>query len=215
MTEWLAAQGFTVNLVYPNQVLVDFTGTAGQVRRALHTEIHHLSVNGRSHIANMSDPLIPAALASTVAGVVSLHDFWPQASSHPRSGYTISSSYQLLVPADLAKIYNFNPAFAAGYSGQGQTIVLLEDTDLYSANDWSNFRSTLGLATAYPQGSLSQVHPPSSPTNNCTDPGVNGDDGEATLDVEWASAGAPSAAIELASCATSSNWSLGGAPEPA
>ena len=111
------------------------------------------------------------------------------------------------MPADLWTIYNFNPAFAAGYSGQGQTIVVIEDTDLYTTADWNTFRSTFGLASAYPLGSLTQVHPASSPTNNCTDPGVNGDDDEAALDVEWASAGAPSAAIELASCAdTATNF---------
>ena len=59
----------------------------------------------------------------------------------------------------------------------------------------------MGLSSAFPLGSLTQVHPPASPTNNCTDPGYNGDDIEAALDVEWASAGAPSATIELASCA--------------
>jgi subtilase family serine protease len=103
-----------------------------------------------------------------------------------------------MVPADLATIYNLNPLFAAGYSGQGQTIVVIEDSDLYKTSDWTTFRSVFGLASAYPQGSLSQVHP-----GNCTDPGVNGADGEAVIDVEWSSAAAPSAAIELASCADS------------
>jgi subtilase family serine protease len=199
-TAWLQSQGFRVNLVYPNQMVIDFTGSAGQIREAFRTEIHHLVVNGQAHIANMSDPQIPAALASTVAGVVSLNDFHPRPLLKRRADYTVGTGYYAVVPADLATIYNLNPAFAAGYSGQGQTIVLIEDTDLYTAADWSTFRSVMGLTSAYPLGSLSQVHPPSSPTNNCTDPGYNGDDIEATLDVEWASAAAPSAAIELASC---------------
>ena len=206
VTSWLESQGFKVNLVYPNQMVVDFTGSAGQIRQAFRTEIHHLLVNGHAHIANMSDPQIPASLASTVAGVISLNDFRPHPMLKRRANYTVGNGYYLVVPADLATIYNFNPAFAAGYSGQGQTIVLIEDTDLYTTADWDTFRSTLGLATAYPLGSLAQVHPPSSPTNNCTDPGYNGDDVEATLDVEWASAGAPSAAIELASCADTINF---------
>ena len=37
---WLRSHGFTVNLVYPNNV-IDFSGTAGQVREAFHTEIHN------------------------------------------------------------------------------------------------------------------------------------------------------------------------------
>ena len=46
VTDWLESQGFKVNLVYPNQMVIDFTGSAGQIRQAFHTEIHHLLVNG-------------------------------------------------------------------------------------------------------------------------------------------------------------------------
>ena len=62
ITTWLQSHGFQVNVVYPNGMLIDFSGTAGQVREAFRTEIHHLEVNGVEHIANMSDPQIPAAL---------------------------------------------------------------------------------------------------------------------------------------------------------
>ena len=41
--------------------------SAGRVRSAFHTEIHNLEVAGQKHIANMSDPKIPAALAPAVA----------------------------------------------------------------------------------------------------------------------------------------------------
>src|SRR5208282_4918667 len=56
ITGWLKSHGFSVNAVYPNRVVIDFSGTAGEVREAFHTEIHHLEVNGAAHIANMSDP---------------------------------------------------------------------------------------------------------------------------------------------------------------
>ena len=79
ITGWLKSHGFTVNRVYPNGIVIDFSGTAGQVREAFHTEIHNLEVNGAAHIANMSDPRIPAALAPAVVGVVSLNDFMPRA----------------------------------------------------------------------------------------------------------------------------------------
>ncbi len=82
---WLVSQGFVVNRVYPSQMTVDFSGSAGQVRTAFHTEMHKLSVNGADHIANMSDPMIPSALAPAVAGVVSLHDFRPQPFLKPKT----------------------------------------------------------------------------------------------------------------------------------
>jgi subtilase family serine protease len=204
ITNWLTLHGFQVNFVYPSRVMIDFSGTAGQVMQAFHTEIHHLEVNGKSHIANMSEPHIPSALAPAIAGVVSLHDFRPHPMMKPRHQYTfpsgLGSDYYGVVPGDLATIYNFNPVFTAGITGQGQTIVLIEDTDLYSAADWSTFRSTFGLS-GY-SGSLSQTHPaPPSGPNNCGAPGVNADDGEAILDSEYASAAAPSAAIQMAACA--------------
>jgi subtilase family serine protease len=200
VTRWLESHGFTVHGARMGRMIIDFTGSAAQVREAFHTEIHNLDIGGVHHIANMSNPRIPAALAGVVRGIVSLHDFRPHTNFKRRPDYTVSTSSQLVVPADLATIYNFNPLFSAGISGQGQTIVVIEDTNVYSTTDWTTFRSTFGLS-GYTSGSFTQVHPaPASGTNNCTNPGVNSADGEAILDAEWASAGAPSAAIELASC---------------
>ena len=195
VTAWLTSHGFTVNKVYNGGTMIDFSGSAGQVRQAFYTEIHNLDVNGNSHVANMSDPQIPAAFASVVAGVVSLNDFKPHTNYKPHANYTFTSSgstYQAVVPADLATIYNLTPLFNEGINGAGQTIVLVEDTDVYKTADITTFRSEFGLPTA----SFSQVHP-----SSCSDPGdVVGNDGEAELDVEWAGAAAPGATLELASC---------------
>jgi subtilase family serine protease len=201
VTDWLASHGFQVNGVQTGRMVIDFSGTAGQIRETFHTEIHNLDVNGVHHIANMSDPRIPAALAGVVRGVVSLNDFRPHVNFKPRPAYTFSSggsTYQAVVPADLATIYNLNPLFSAGISGQGQTIVVIEDTNVYSTTDWTTFRSTFGLSS-YTSGSFTTVHPTGS--SSCTSPGVvSGAESEAELDAEWASAAAPSATIELASC---------------
>jgi len=209
ITGWLESHGFTVNLIYPNNV-IDFSGTAGQVREAFHTEIHDLEVNGAKHIANMSDPRIPAALAPAIVGIVSLNNFMPRPMYQPRAAYTFSgcgSDCYGVVPADLATIYNLNPLFAEGYSGRGQKFVVVEDTDVYSTSDWSTFRTKFGLASAYPKGSFTQVHPAPGTGGACSDPGVlAGDDFEAILDAEWASAAAPNATIELASCKNTTNF---------
>ncbi|HKF43430.1 MAG TPA: hypothetical protein VKG01_10040 [Thermoanaerobaculia bacterium] len=110
-----------------------------------------------------------------------------------------------MAPPDLANIYNLNPLLNAGYSGQGQTIVVIEDSDVFRMADWSDFRSTFGLS-GYTSGSFSQLHPPPpSGPNNCASPGAFApNSAEAILDAEWASAAAPSAAIELAACADTS-----------
>ena len=206
VTAWLKSHGFTVHGVQPSGLTIDFSGSAGLVRSAYHTEIHNLEVNGARHFANMSDPRIPAALEPAVAGIVSLHDFHPQPLLVPRGQYTDSGGRHTLVPGDIATIYNLNPVFAAGYTGKGQSIMVLEDTYLYSTGDWTVFRKTFGLARPYPYGTLTQVSPAGAVT--CTNPGFQGnssdpgyrDDAEAVVDVEWATAAAPNAAIVLAAC---------------
>src|SRR6266481_1175260 len=209
VTRWLESHGLSVNLVYPSGMLIDFSGSAAQVRKTFQMEIHRLEVKGEKHIGNISDPRIPAALAPVITGVVALHDFRPHTMHHlrkPNTEFTFTDAFgnpnYAVVPADLTTIYNLNPLFTAGISGQGQTIVLIEDSDVFSASDWTAFRSTLGLSS-YTSASFAQVHPasPSGP-NNCGAPGAFApNDAEAILDAEWASASAPSAAIEMAACA--------------
>ncbi len=221
VTIWLESHGMSVNRIYANGMLIDFSGSAAQVRETFHTELHTLDVNGERHIANITDPMVPLALAPSIHGIVSLHDFRPHslhvdvARSHVdvQTGRLITASgnqsaaipdyaftergetFQAVTPGDLATIYSLNPLFAAGYTGQGQTIAVIEDTNVYAPADWTAFRNAFGLAK-YRTGTFTQVHPA-----NCTNPGVNADDGEAILDAEYASAAAPGATVELASCA--------------
>jgi subtilase family serine protease len=155
-------------------------------------------------------------LAGVVHGVVSLHDFRPHTNfkvntaTAVKLAYTVGGGYELVVPGDLAKIYRLAPLFRKGITGQGVTIALIEDTDVYSAADWTKFRSTFGLSK-YTSGAFAQVHPaPASGTNNCSDPGiVPVNELEATLDAQWASAGAPGATTEIAAC-TDTRTTFGG-----
>jgi subtilase family serine protease len=221
---WLTSEGFSVDSVSPDGTVIEFSGTAGQVSHAFHAPLHNMRVNGKTHLANFNDPDIPAALAPVVAGVAKLNDFMPHAlnlrrtASHAdaRKGVATGGFTAYLGAADLATIYNFNPLFKAGITGKGQTIVLIEDTDQYSSADWEAFRSVLGLSAAFPHGTLAQINPKG--TNRCKDPGVGtiggtgdnaGDDVEAAIDVDWATAAAPNAAIVNAACADT-NTQFGG-----
>jgi subtilase family serine protease len=210
ITGWLQSHGLAVNYVYPNRMVIDFSGTAAEVREAFHTEIHYLEVKGEQHIGNMSDPRIPEALAAGVQGVVSLHNFMPHAIrkslANPEytfsgcSGPIVSSTdCYALAPADYQTIYNLTPLYTAGITGKGQTVVTIEDSNSYGT-DWKTYQKAFGLTTY--GGTLTTVHPDSA--GNCTNPGTNADDGEADLDVEMVTAIAPGAAVELASCADTS-----------
>ena len=200
---WLESHGFTVNYIYPTGMVMDVSGTAGQIRETFHTEIHNLEVRGESHYANISDPQIPAALASIIVGIVSMHNFKPQAMNQPRVDYTFSgcgSSCYSLTPADFQVIYNVNALLRLGINGTGQTIVVVEDSDTFGT-DVATYRST--FLSKY-SGTVTTTHP--SGSNSCTDPGTNGDDSEADIDAEVASAIAPNATIEVATCADTATF---------
>jgi subtilase family serine protease len=104
VSAWLESHGFTVHNVYPANGVIDFSGPASAIREAFHTEIYNLSVNGKPHIANASDPSVPATLAPAIHGVVSMNDFRPHPALKPRFAYTLTvdgAVYQALVPGDL------------------------------------------------------------------------------------------------------------------
>jgi Pro-kumamolisin, activation domain len=201
ITGWLQSHGFTVGHVYPNRMLIDFSGTAGQIRDAFHTEIHQLDVHGESHYSNMSDPKIPVALAPAIEGVVSMNDFKPHSMisrRRPSAQYTFAGcggDCYAMVPADFQTIYNVKPLLTAGLTGKGMTVAVIEDTNSYS-NDWATYQKKFGLTTY--GGTLTTVHPDDA--GNCTNPGTNDADVEADLDVEMVTAIAPAAKVELASC---------------
>jgi len=207
--DWLRSHGFTINQIYKNGMVLDLAGTAKQIREAFHTEIHSLVLpNGDKHIANTSNPQVPAALAPAIEGM-SLHDFFPKPRVtkmrpvsydhnagrwHPQ--YTLpfdGTTFYVVAPFDFATIYNLKPLWSQGFTGKGVTIATVEDTNLLHPSDWSTFRQTFGLS-GFTQGNFKQVYP------GCPNPGQNGDEIEAALDVEWASAAAPDANIVLFAC---------------
>jgi subtilase family serine protease len=213
VVQWLSSHGLQVNGVHKSGLTIDVSGTAGTVREAFHTEIHKYNVKGQQHIANASDPQIPAALAPVVAGVVSLHDFMPKSQViKPRKNFSFpctgcpdgfdNTELYLEAPADVATIYNATPLYTAKkpITGKGQTVVVLEVTDVNPA-DVAKFRKSFGLSSY--SGTFAEIHP----GTGCSDPGTNGAEGEAALDSEWAGAVAPDATVNLASCAnTTTNF---------
>ncbi len=211
LTEWLKSYGFEVGGILPSGMAIEFSGTAGEIRQAFHTGIHRLDVKGERHYANMSDPEIPAALALAVKGVVALHDFKARPmfvkrkDMASRGMFTFTSDGSpnyFFAPPDMATIYNLNPVFSSGITGAGQTIAVVEDSDLANLSDVTTFRSAFGLS-GY-KGTVTQEQPQAAkPSENmtCNDPGENGAEGEVALDAEWSGAAAPNADIVIATCA--------------
>ncbi len=203
VVSWLQSQGFAVNRESPSGMVIEFSGTAGQVETAFHTEIHRYFALGQLHYANASDPRIPAALAPVVSGVTTLHNFEKQPPLLPlgtasRIGNTstwqpnftynsASGAAHYLAPGDLAKIYNLTPLFQAGIDGTGQSVAIVARSNV-NLSDMQIFRLAFGLPFTTPQVIL-----------NGPDPGslFNPNETEADLDVEWSGAMAPKATIKL------------------
>jgi hypothetical protein len=99
--------------------------------------------------------------------------------------FTLDSSTHFLTPGDYARIYNTLPLLNAGVNGTDVSIAIVGRTDI-NLSDVQAFRQIFEL-------------PANDPTFivNGADPGVNGDELESDLDVEWAGAAAPNAAIKF------------------
>jgi hypothetical protein len=211
ITSWLQSHGFQLGST-KGRTTMEFSGSASQVQEAFHTTIHKYLVNGEQHWANASDPQIPAALTSAVAGVASLNNF-PRRPMIVSAGkfqrekatgkitaiqpeYTFPSGcvenntsndpcFYGIGPYDFATIYNVLPLWNSGIDGTGQTIAIVGETNI-NIQDVRDFRTLFGLSANDPQIIL-----------NGPDPGIQPDETEADLDVQWSGAVAPNATIDL------------------
>lgn len=211
ITSWLQSHGFEVGATRGRGVL-EFSGSASQVRETFHTAIHKYLVNGEQHWANASDPQIPSALTPAVAGVASLNDFRPKAMNAPAGAFSRdpatgkitpvhpeftfpsgcvendrvqNACFYGLGPYDFATIYDVLPLWNAGIKGTGETIAIVGESNI-NIQDVANFRSLFGLPVNNPTVIL-----------NGPDPGIQADESEADIDVQWSGAVAPNATIDF------------------
>jgi hypothetical protein len=207
VTNWLGQQGFQVNKVYSGKTVIEFSGTAAQVRAAFGAAIHEYQVEGKLYSANANDPQIPAALAPVVGGVVSLNSFPRQ--SHIRVVGIArkiagkpglqplltfpnpfgSGIFYGMAPGDFATIYSSKSLISAGNNGAGQTIAIVGETNI-KVSDVQAFRQMFGLPANFTSANI---------ILNGEDPGITSTDeeGEADLDVEWSGAVAPGATVDF------------------
>lgn len=193
ISSWLSSQGLTITSVARSATFVTVSGTVAQVQRAFGTSIHSLSTNGEQHIANVSNPVLPAAIASVVVNITGLNDFKLKPRVQPRTvtastadpRFTSSiSGNHYLAPGDVYTIYDMNPLLSSSINGTGLTIAVVGQTDINIA-DVAAFRSA----------SLLPANPPTVKLYG-SDPGTSSSDlPEAMLDVEWSGAAAPGATI--------------------
>jgi subtilase family serine protease len=212
VTTWLTGHGFNVTKVNPGKLTVEITGNVAQFRNAFHAQIHKYDVNGETHFANANDPQIPAALSTVVSGFMSLNNFplksyaktLGKATYNPSTGKavpqwtigggTVATENFVLSPGDYAVQYNLNPLYTAGTNGAGQTIAVINESNI-NIDLVNQFRTLFGLPANPPQIIIEGNDPGIDGINNPDGP--NFASVEAYLDVEWAGATAPGATVDL------------------
>jgi subtilase family serine protease len=168
--------------------------------------VKHDAKTGKSYLANGKD-------LSPLQKLVS------KSKAKPDADYS-DNGVQDVGPQDFYSIYNETPLLSgtscngAACNGAGQSIGVIEETDVCAgqsgtspddcagADDLGAFRSQFGLPAA-------NVHYMFGIPSYCSDPGVlgpnvvgGGEEGEADLDVQWAGAVAPGAALYFVACAS-------------
>lgn len=230
ITSWLQSHGFQVRPITNGRGTLEFSGTAAQVRDTFHTEIHKYVIAGEEHWANSSDPQIPTALTSIVAGIATLHNF-PRKPQHRLVGVLSrpkgSERYQFvrssapaeplwttgadcglqggscyaLAPYDFAIIYNVLPLWTATSPIDGTgQTIAIVSQSDIYPQDFSDFREDFDL----PPTTLNIIYDGPNPGKLAS----QGDELESDLDVEWSGAVAKGATIDLVVSA-STNSSAG------
>ncbi len=187
LATWLQSQGFTVEQVARAHNWIAFSGTAGQVRDAFRTELHHFEADGKKHFANATEPLIPASLAGVVDSIRGLDDFRPQPQPQTFKAipdFNASNGFHYIGPPDLATIYDIQALYSAGFDGTGQKLAIAGQTDI-NLSDIRAFRAQFALPAKDPQLVLVGSDPGKSQSDRI----------EANLDLEWAGAVARNATI--------------------
>ena len=174
-------RGLRVTGTHPNRLVLDVAGPANVVESALGVRLQrYQNRQGRVFRAPSADPVLPAALAGKLAGIVGL-DTAAVRRPHlrpalsPADGTGPSGG---LAPADIRTAYSLTGLEAQ--AGAGQAIALFE-LDGYTAADIRFYEAQYGLPSVPLQNILVDGFPGGA--------GKNAD--EVTLDIELAQALVP------------------------
>ena len=209
VVSFLTAQGFTINQVHANNLLISIHGTNAQLAATFGTTIHNYSLNGdtfQDSATALKLPVQLAGIATGVSGVSTKAAFRSHGATIPNTGAlagdvasadVVSDAMPPSAPGaytvkDLASQYNVNPLYGKGLTGAGRTIGIATLAS-YSKTDVFSYWTQLGLAVD-----------PNRITNVNVDGGVLAKDGptssgagETTLDIEQSGGIAPGANIRV------------------
>ena len=201
---WLNTQGLTLGEIAPSGMFITVNASTSTAAKALRTSFHYFSVNGASRLSAITEPSLPSQFAPIVGSISGLSQIaiFPMhhAASLPmpaRTGngsaapqYTNSNSgSHFITPSDFATIFDLKPVYNAGITGAGQKVAIIGRSQI-ATTDISEFESATGLTANLPNVVI--------PTDG-VDPGItaDGDQSEATLDVDRVIGTAPKVQADL------------------
>jgi hypothetical protein len=228
VSQWLTQQGFTINRVPAGGLFVDFSGNAGQVAHAFHTEIHRYRIGEEEHYANAADPAIPADLASIISGFRALNDLHPQSqvhhlgvahydrstgtwaranAQHPLLTNPPGTTFPLYIagPQDFATIYGVDQVWRQHATADPSSPLLVGTGQTIAVVGETNLQSA-DIQNFRDQFGLTALGPNGSvqmenpPASVCAAPNPSANEPESYLDAEWAGATAPDATIDFVAC---------------
>jgi kumamolisin len=186
VSAWLASQGFTITMPDRTHTTVFAQGTVADVARAFGISFARVAVTDGEYTSAVQEPAVPADLAGVVLAVNGLQPEFRL--RHVRStGLAPQDLYGGLIyitPDNVASAYNI-PKSA---TGAGQTIAIPGEGAI-ATSDLTSFWVATGVSQT--AANFTSINVGSGPGNSI------GASDEADLDVQWAGALAPGAAIRL------------------
>lgn len=162
VTNYLTAQGLTVQDVSDNRQVVDVSGPVSEIDKAFATHMGMYQQQGRQFYANDAAPTMPSDVAGVVQGISGLdnhavrHSYaMPTGGHHSHGGQNSQSNNTPqatqpattgLTPTQLRTAYDTT---ALG-TGSGKTVALWE-FDGFQANDIASYDTQFGLTSTAPQ----------------------------------------------------------------
>ena len=187
VVRWMQSQGFEITRTDANRLAVFARGSVAAVGKAFEVSFARVVTADGEFTSAVTVPSLPSEISDVVLGV---HGLQPHIRRHPLSTPRVSPSPRLnlsgYLPSQIAAAYN---ATGVSVNGSGQTIAIYALAFPASSDVttfWSDAQVTDSLSNIT---DITVGGGPVSPSSSSQD--------EACLDVEWASALAPGAAIRV------------------
>jgi kumamolisin len=203
LENWLKAQGFQITQIAPDRIGVYARANVDQIEKSLGVKMVRVTKDGITYTAAQNAPSLPADVGNNVHAIIGLQPF-RHAHKHsrirvPKGGNRISliEEGEAATPSPSPNIANSPPylvqevlkAYSAdglSVTGRGQTIAILIDTFPADA-DLTKFWQINHSAATLQQ--IQKINVKGGP--------LPAQEGEETLDVEWASGVAPGANVRV------------------